>query len=260
MPARFAYLDQATPIAFAHRGGAAAGFENTARAFARATDLGYRYLETDVHATADGVLVAFHDASLDGVTDGHGAIASLPWSEVAKVRVGGTEPIPRLDDLLRAVPHSRFNLEPKADGVVEPLVALLRQLDAVGRVCVTSFKGARVRRLHAALGPQLCTAAGPMTLARLRVASWVPLGPLSRLLARTSAGCAQVPVRLRFLPIVDERFVHLAHRIGITVHVWTINDPAEMKRLLDLGVDGIMSDDLEQLKSVLESRGQWAIA
>jgi len=257
---RFTFLDQATPIAFAHRGGAADGFENTARAFNHATGLGYHYLETDVHATADAVLVAFHNASLDGVTDGHGAIASLPWAEVAQARVRGSEPIPRLDDLLRQFPHARFNLEPKADGAVDPLITLLRQLDAVGRVCVTSFKGARVRRLRAALGNQLCTATGPLTLARMRLASWLPLGPLSRLVARTPAGCAQVPVRFRFVPIVDARFVRLAHRIGVQVHVWTINDRAEMEQLLDLGVDGIMTDDLELLKTVLQARGMWVDA
>jgi glycerophosphoryl diester phosphodiesterase len=104
---RYPFLEHDGPLAFAHRGGAAGGLENSMAAFGRAVDLGYRYLETDVHATADGVLLAFHDSTLDRLTDRRGRVARLPWSEVSRARIGGVEPIPLLEDLLEAWPDIR---------------------------------------------------------------------------------------------------------------------------------------------------------
>ncbi len=247
---RWAYLDHPGPIAFAHRGGAAERPENTMQAFQYAVDLGYRYLETDVHATADGVLVAFHDAALDRVTDGHGAIAERPWSEVREARVNG-EPIPLLEDLLMAWPDIRFNVDAKGDGAVEPLVAALVRTGALDRVCVAAFSTPRLQRVRRLTGGRVCTAMAPSEIARLLAAGWrVPTGSLA-------AACAQVPLRHQRVPIVHDRFVAAAHRRSLPVHVWTIDDEAEMDRLLDLGVDGIMSDRPALLKSVLERRGAW---
>src|SRR5204863_304886 len=120
-PIRHPYLDHPGPIPFAHRGGAADGLENTTLQFRRAVKAGYRYLETDVHATADGKLVAFHDATLARVTGRPGKVAQLPWAEVRTALVGGTEPIPLLEDVLGAWPQVRVNIDAKADGAVAPL-------------------------------------------------------------------------------------------------------------------------------------------
>ncbi len=225
--------------------------ENTMLAFERSVALGYRYLETDVHVTADGVLLAFHDDHLDRVTDRTGEIARLPWSEVSQARVDGQEPIPRLDELLDAFPQARVNIDPKHDGSVDPLIEVLRRADAVDRVCIGAFSGRRLRRLREALGPALCTSLGPAEVATLR---------LDASLGRTGrwpAGCAQVPERARGVTLVDERFVRAAHRSGLQVHVWTVDDPATMSRLLDLGVDGLMTDRPAVLRDVLVERGQW---
>ena len=119
------YLDHPGILAFAHRGGAGDAPENTLPAFALAADLGYRYFETDAHLTADGVVVAFHDDVLDRVTDGTGAIAHLPWADVAQARVGG-QPIPRMDELLETFPAARVNIDPKHDPVIAPLADLLQ--------------------------------------------------------------------------------------------------------------------------------------
>lgn len=225
-------------------------------AFAHAVALGYRHLETDVHVTADGVLVAFHDATLDRVTDRTGRVAELPWSEVRRARIGGREPIPRLDEVLTTWPAVRVNVDPKSDAAVAPLLAALRTHDAVDRVCVGSFSGARLRRVRSALGPALCTSAGPAEVGRLRLRSWgVPVGAPPR--PPRGPHCVQVPRRYGWVPVVDRRFVATAHAAGLPVHVWTVDDPATMRRLLDLRVDGLMTDDVVALRTVLEERGVW---
>jgi glycerophosphoryl diester phosphodiesterase len=251
---RFAYLDAPAPLAFAHRGGAAVGDENTAAAFERAVRMGYRYLETDTHATADGVPVVFHDETLDRVLGRPGRVATLRYADLASIRVGGASVVPRLGDVLDAWPGVRFNIDVKADPAVVPTVELVRRAGAVDRVLLASFSDARVARMRAALGPALATSLGSRAVARLWAASRLPLS------GRRSSGAAaaQVPVRAGRLPVVDRRFLRAAHRVGLQVHVWTIDEPAEMHRLLDLGVDGIMTDHIDVLRDVYTARGVWA--
>jgi glycerophosphoryl diester phosphodiesterase len=254
-PSEWPFLDSPGVLAFAHRGAhgpdADGVPENTMAAFQAAVRLGYRYVETDVHRTADGVLVAFHDDRLDRVTDRTGKIAELPWSAVAEARLAGGEGVPVLEDLLGSWPDLRINVDAKADAAVDPLAAVIERTRSIHRVCVGSFSGKRLARVRRRLGPELCTSLGPFDTARVRVASLgVPVGPLP-------AACAQVPVRQNGVPVVDRRFVAAAHRRGLPVHVWTIDDPAEMGRLLDLGVDGLMTDRPATLKDVLTARGSW---
>ena len=254
MASQYTFLDHDGPIAFAHRGGAGLNPENTLAAFQHAVDLGYRYLETDVRLTSDGVVIAFHDATLDRVSDRTGVIAQLRWDEVRRARIGGTHEPVRLDELLEAFPDVRVNIDPKEDAVVEPLVRVLEHTDAIERVCIASFKDSRPARARALLGPRLCYAGGPRSIALLRMSA-------TRLRSRPKpVPCVQVPVRLGRVRIVDERFVAAAHGAGIAVHVWTVDDPVEMARLLDLGVDGIMTDRPDSLRGVLADRGQWPVA
>jgi len=249
-PTTWPFLASPVPIAFAHRGGAGDWPENTMAAFEQAIALGYQYLETDVHVTADGTAVAFHDDVLDRVTDRRGRIDSLPWSEVSQARVDG-HAIPRLEDLLGTWPEARVNIDPKHDASVEPLVDVVDRTGAHDRVCVTSFSDRRLARFRTLTGGRVCTGTGPLDIARLRAAGWrVPSG-------RVSGACAQVPVRYKGIPVVDPRFLAAAHRRGLPVHVWTVDDPAEIERLLDLGVDGIMTDRPGVLKEVLKRRREW---
>ncbi len=248
----FPYLDFDTTLAFAHRGGTSNHPENTMPAFQHAVDMGYRYLETDVHATADGVLVAFHDSSLDRVTDSKGAINDLPWDEVSKARIDGTEPIPLMADLLSSFPNARINIDIKAKESIKPLADLITDTGAIDRVCIGSFSDARLNAIRDLLGPRLCTSMGPLATLALRIGSYgVPIPSLT-------AAAAQVPVSLRGIPVADERFIAAAHEQGMQVHVWTIDDPAEITRLLDLGVDGIMTDEPQVLKDILVARNDWS--
>jgi len=252
---RWPYLDHPGPIPFAHRGGAGELPENTMAAFQHAVDLGYRYLETDVHVTADGVVVAFHDDVLDRVTDRVGRIADLPWAEVKAAVVGGGERIPLLEDVLGAWPEVRVNVDPKHDASVRPLVAALRRLRAFDRVCVAAFSDRRLALVRRLTGDQVCTALGPRDIGRLRVAAWG-----ARVSGPFAGACVQIPLRHGRVKLADRRFVNAAHRRGLPVHVWTVDDPATMAWLLDLGVDGIMTDRPRVLREVLEGRGQWVVS
>lgn len=245
--ARHPYLEWPGPLAFAHRGGASEAPENTAPAFEYAIGLGFTYLETDVHVTADGVLVAFHDEDLSRTCARPGRISQLPWSQVRTALVEGQAPIPLLEDLLGAWPQARWNIDCKVDGAVPALVDTLRRCSALHRVCIGSFSDARLRRVRRALGSELCTSLGTR-----EAASWVSGIPMA-----TSALVAQVPVTHRGLKVVTARTVARARRRGWQVHAWTINDADEMHRLLDLGVDGLMTDRPAVLRQVLVDRGQW---
>ncbi|WP_427923728.1 glycerophosphodiester phosphodiesterase [Streptomyces sp. cg40] len=250
---RHPYLDHPGPIPFAHRGGAADGLENTVFQFRRAVELGYRYIETDVHATADGKLVAFHDETLDRVTDGAGRIADLFWSDVSQARVAGKEPVPLFEELLETFPEVRWNVDIKAEPALHPLLELLERTDSWNRVCVGSFSEKRVVRAQHLAGPRLATSFGTRGVLNLRLRSWGAPLPVRR-----SAVAAQVPEEQSGIPVVDRRFVNAAHARGVQVHVWTINEADRMHRLLDLGVDGIMTDHIDTLREVMVERGVWA--
>src|SRR3954462_10418284 len=238
----------------AHRGGAIEHLENTMPAFQACVDLGYRYLETDVQLTADGVLVAFHDSSLERVTDRSGRVDSLSWAELSQARIGGREPIVRLEALLGAWPDVRFNLDIKAAGVLAPLVRTVRRLNVEDRICLASFSDARIAAARRLFGPQVCTSLGPRGVAALRLSSY---SPRAAGLVRIQAGCAQVPLGLGGRPLVDERFIAAAHARSLQVHVWTVDSEADAAEMLDLGVDGVMTDRPAMLKDLLVSRGEW---
>jgi glycerophosphoryl diester phosphodiesterase len=249
-PSSWPFLDHPGPLAFAHQGGAGEWPENTMPAFEGAVRLGYRYLETDVHVTADGVLVAFHDDVLDRATDRTGRIEDLPWSEVRRALVDGRERIPLLEDILGAWPEVRVNVDPKHDRAVEPLVDVVLRTGTFERVLVGAFSDERIARVRAAV-PGICTSLGPLGTLHLSLAA------AGDEIADLAAPCAQVPTRYGDTEIVTPAFVAEAHRRGIQVHVWTIDDAAEMRRLLDLGVDGIMTDRPTVLRDVLQQRGEW---
>jgi glycerophosphoryl diester phosphodiesterase len=254
------FLEHDGPIPFAHRGGAGDAPENTLPAFAKAVELGYRYMETDAHVTRDGIVVAFHDPRLDRVTDAAGAIADLTIDEVEAADAGywfspdggRTFPfrgravrVPRLQEVLERWPDVRVNVDPKADRCVEPLAALLDRLDAWKRVCIGSFSDRRIARIRALGRGRACTSMGPRAVAVAR------LGALLGRVPRQGADVIQVPIRYGPARIVTTRFVAAAHRAGLPVQVWTIDDAPTMRALLDVGVDGIMTDRLRILLDVL---------
>ena len=251
------FLDGAGPVAFAHRGYSPAGAENSMAAFAAAVELGYRHVETDARVTSDGVALAFHDDRLDRVTDRSGRLVDLPWTQVSQARIRGTDPIPRLDEVLGEWPELRVNIDVKSGVALSATVAAIRRCRAQDRVCLAAFSDVRMRRIRALVGPQVCTALGPGEVARLAAAARVPARIAERTAGRIGGTCVQVPPSLGRVPVVTAAFLGAAHRRGLVVHVWTVDTRPEMTALLDLGVDGIMTDAAETLRDVLRDRGGW---
>lgn len=245
-------------LAFAHRGGAfhpeIEGLENTMAAFQHAFDLDYRYLETDVHVTRDGTLLAFHDAVLDRVTRSMGSIAELDTSEVAEALIGGREQIPTMTALFEQFPDANFNIDIKSDAAVRPLADLVVAMNAYDRVCVGSFTERRVRRFRTEVGRQVATAASPRDVVLFRLLAG------KRLTGAVTGGrsaALQIPHRYGRLRVVTPGLISRAHALGVHIHVWTIDELDEMHELLDMGVDGLMTDRTDLLRDVLIERGQW---
>lgn len=255
MPHRFAFLECRELIPFAHRGGNEHHPENTLEAFQHAIDLGFEHLETDVHASADGELYAFHDAHLGRVAGVEANIGDLTSDQLDTLRFDGYR-LPRLAEILASWPSAYINIDPKSDAAVEPLLSALRRSDAVGRVCIGSFSDRRIEWCRRELGPALCTSMGPVETLRLWLRSrGTPTG-------RFRAACVQVPIQQQVsrrtrVTFGSGGFVDAAHDAGVDVHFWTINDESTMHRLIDLGADGIMTDRPDRLRSVLVERGRW---
>ena len=245
------------PIGLAHRGGGREAPENSLTAFRNAARIGFDYFETDVRATSDGKVMVFHDASLNRVTDRVGRISALPYSEVRRAKVGGTDRVMRLEELLEEFDDKFINIDVKDDHTVEPFLKLVKQKKVAERICVGSFSALRVRAIRASLGTSAASSLTPPEVASLMAAS--RMGPFSRLAEfalPSNAQCVQVPVSQNGVPIITKAFVAAAHKRGLVVHAWTIDDEPTMARLLEMGVDGIVTDRPTLFRSVLE-RGQW---
>ncbi|GGM43609.1 glycerophosphodiester phosphodiesterase [Promicromonospora citrea] len=242
---------------FAHASAGTEGLENSLAAFGAAVDLGFRYVETDAHGTVDGVAVALHDESLDRTTDGTGLVAELPWSEVGEARIGGVEPVPLLEDVLGGWPELHVNIDVKHASGVGPVARAVERTASWDRVCVTSFDTARRRATLARLSRPVATSAGRNEIRAFLAGVRLRLTPVARQALR-HADALQVPVREGRVTVVDDATVASAHALGKKVHVWTVNDPAEMEQLIDLGVDGLVTDRADLLKEVLVARGLWA--
>ncbi len=235
-------------------------------AFEGAVRLGYRVLETDLHITSDGVLVCIHDDRVDRTTEGVGAVSDYTFAELSKLDAGfrhrGPEghgfrglglAIPAFEELVTSFPETRLIVDLKVGGMARTLAEVVERHDLAGRMIVGSFSEQRLGEFTVATHGRVPTSTGPRTIRKWLVTSRVGRRPGG------SASALQVPVQIRGLQVVDRRLVVAAHAHGLQVHVWTVNDLAEMETLLDLGVDGIVTDRLEMLRDVLLTRGQWIV-
>lgn len=250
MPSEF--LATTVPFGFAHQGGTDIAPGNTEAAFQHAVSLGYSHIETDVQATADGILAVFHDDDLGPLTGTKGKIADRSWAELSELQVGGEHPIPRFEDMVERFPTVRFNVDPKNDLAVNPLVELIHRHGLEERVCVGSFSGRRLAQFRSQVGPPVCTS--PAIWGVVRVLAAAVLG---RKGTSSPNSALQIPTAYYGIPLTGKWLMGRVHRLGLQIHVWTINEEAEMNRLLDNGVDAIMTDRVTLLRDVLQTRGHW---
>ena len=249
------YGEESEPLAIAHRGGALLAPENTLAAFAMSTALGLRYLESDIKLTADGHLVCFHDETLDRITTGRGRIGARTLGDLDRhVRVGDSERIPTLEEALLTFPEARFTVDLKDRAAIAPMARLLQRRDFAERVCVAGAWDGWLQLL-ASQAPHLRTALGWRSLVALISAAKAGVQPPA---AAVRGRFAHVPVQLGRLPIHSASLVRRAHRLGVRVVVWTVDDPEQMHELLDMGVDGIITDRPDLLRAVMIQRGTWA--
>lgn len=247
------------PKVFAHRGGSDEAPENSFSAFRSMQDRGLRYLETDAHLTADGVVVLSHDGTVDRAYNGEGAIADLTYTEILTLRNAAGEQMPRFIDVLEQFPELYINIDTKTDEVVDPLIDVIEEAQSASRTLVASFSEKRLERVRNRDVEGLSTSLGVAPVVRLMLASetvsdadtWRVPG------SNQSVTAVQVPERFRGVRVVNPRFIATAHQSDMAVHVWTVNDANSMVRLLDWGVDGIITDRPTMLQDILKARGQW---
>ncbi len=251
-------------LVFAHRGGGGLFPENTLEAFKYSANLGVDVLELDIHSTSDGKIVVMHDAEVDRTTDGSGRVSEMTFENLRKLDAGfqfssdgGKNfpfrgkgiTVPTLDEVFDAFPEMTFNIEPKQQtpSIIKPLCSSLRERKMTGKVIVGSFRQEVIDEFRAEC-PEVATSASPAEVSQFLAMYKTGLGesytpPMQAL---------QIPENIGYLNIVSKDFVETAHKLNLKVHVWTINETDDMQRLLDTGVDGIMTDYPDRLLKLLD--------
>ena len=243
------YTEPFHPIA--HRGGSLEKLENSLSAFKNAWDLGYRYMETDMQASSDGVVYIFHDDRLERVSNGTGLFCEHSSAEIDKLRLNNGERIPRLSEALDALPEALFNIDIKRADGTKPLANFLNTHPQAHRVVAASFVGARLKQLKSLVKKPV-----PVTAVQNDIIRIMLIG-LGLPLRRPDVVAVQVPISHYGIPIVTKWFVRQCHKLNIKIHVWTIDDEKQMRWLIDLGVDGVMTDKPSLLKEVCLDKGCW---
>jgi glycerophosphoryl diester phosphodiesterase len=263
----FAEKIQRRPLVMAHRGGAGLWPENTMHSFERAVDLGVDVLETEIQSTADNILVLMHDSTVDRTTNGSGPISAFTLEELKTLDAGynwsadggRTFPfrgsgitVPTLEEVFTALPTVRINIDIKQEkpSLVASLCKTIRAFDMVDRVMVASFSSKMLKAFRRGC-PQVTTSAGTGEVALFFLMNLVFLGGLYR----SGFQAFQIPEYSNALRVLTKRFVKTAHGLNLAVHVWTINETMDMQRLLELGVDGIITDYPDRLISLLREPG-----
>lgn len=245
------YLSPAGPRVLAHRGLAVEAPENTLLAFAKAIAAGAQYIETDVHASHDGFAVIAHDPDLKRVAGRDVRVEQLSMTELRRIDLGHDQGFSSLAEALDGFPETRFNIDIKSAAAVEPTVRTILQQRASDRVLVSSFS--ERRRAAAIRGlPGVATSASASRFVPALLAGKAGLAPVVRRSLR-GLSAVQVPERALGLAVASQRMIARLHDAGVEVHIWTVNDPERMRELLDLGVDGIVTDRADLALEVVRS-------
>ena len=231
---------------FAHRGGCLEASENTLESFQYALNIGSQYIETDVQLSQDGKVYIFHDDSLKRIVGIDKNFSDLPSSEIDSIKIFNGNAIPTLEEVLETFPNARFNIDLKTDLVAEPALEILKKHNAQDRVCIASFSDERIDLARKYI-PSICTSMGPNQILQIRLGAWKFINP------KIVSDCVQIPIYKYGIKLASKTMVDFCHANHLKVHVWTINDAKTMKKLISIGVDGIITDRPKLLKEVLKS-------
>ena len=225
---------------FVHRGDTSIFLENTIEAFQSAISLGYQYLETDLRETSDGKIITFHDPNLKRITGANITISETKFSDIRMRRLPSRETIPTIDELLEEFPDSFFNMDLKVNQIEEKVLKKINSHNALERVCLGSFNSRTIKKINS-LEPKILTSMG---ISQVIMYKFFQKNNLFKLI--------QIPTHWKGIKVITKKFIDRLHNDGLKVHVWTINKETEMQSLIDLGVDGIMTDNASGLIKVMK--------
>lgn len=238
------YLDVPGVAISAHRGGSIEAPENTIESFEYSIELGSSYIETDVQLSSNGIPYIFHDNDLKRLFGKNIIFNSLHSDQIDELILFDKYKIPTLESTLQKFPDTLFQIDVKTDEVVLPTMEVIKKTNSTDKVCIASFSSKRLKQVHN-LYPEICLSMGPFEVMKLLLASF----GLYR--KKVPGNCLQIPIYQYGIKLVTKRFINYIHSIGLKIHVWTINDEDTMQRLIDLGVDGIITDRPKTLKDLL---------
>ena len=239
------YLDYDGLKVLAHRGGAEESYENTTESFEYSELLGCEFIETDVQVSSDGIPYIFHDDDLKRILNKPVRFDSLSSNEIDDLSIFNSCKIPKLSDTLLRFPNLCFQIDFKTDEVVMPALDVINDMNVFDRVCIASFNSKRLQNVRS-LYPDLCISMGPNEVFKTLLAS------LNLFKGEIPGDCLQIPMSYYGIKIVSKRFVDFVHSRGLKIMIWTINDIKTFKYLIDLGVDGIITDKPKLLFQTIE--------
>jgi len=238
------YLDVSGVAISAHRGGSMEAPENTIESFEYSIEIGSSYIETDVQLSSDGIPYIFHDDDLSRLFQKDIVFNSLHSDEINQLMLFDKYRIPTLESTLNKFPNTFFQIDVKTDEVVLPALEVIKKTNSIKNVCLASFSSKRLKQVHN-LHPEICLSMGPFEVMKLLLASY------NLYKKKVPGNCLQIPIYQYGIKLVTKRFINYVHSIGLKIHVWTINDEDTMLKLIDLGVDGIITDRPKTLKDLL---------
>ena len=225
---------------FVHRGDASSYIENTLEAFKSAETLGYKYIETDLRETKDGKIITFHDANIKRITGSNITINRSSLSDIRMRRLPKNETIPTIDEVLEELPDSYFNMDLKVSNMEEKVLKKIKSHNALDRICLGSFNSKTIKKINV-LEPKIITSMGLAQVVKYKFFN-----------IKSNSKLIQIPVSWNGIKVITKGFIEKLHNDNLKVHVWTINKENEMQRLIDMGVDGIMTDNAIGLMNVMK--------
>ena len=240
-------------VPIAHRGASLLASENSFESFRKAFDLGYRVIETDIHCSKDGTAYIFHDITLERLTGENLKISDLKDVDIDSLKINNSSIIPRLSNVFEEFPEGLFNLDAKTWKSTTPIVDTIQNMGCRSRVCIGSFNDRRVNAIIKELGLETCHSMGTSNVIKFY------LGAQLGVEQHFTSQCIQLPIKMFGISLTTRKVLSYARKLGIKIHFWTINNPVIMQQLLELNVDGIMTDDCVLLKEIMKEQNKWPV-